>query len=98
MSKGQKILDGLRDAMAGNFTRVDIEGQVWARRDAPEAKICQLRSDIEMLLAKAENARTNAITARDNANLAIEYTDDCAALAVRMLRTLGASLGEGTTT
>lgn len=28
---GQKILDGLRDAVNGNFTRVTIEGQTWVR-------------------------------------------------------------------
>lgn len=28
---GRKILDGLRDAVNGNFTRVTIEGQTWVR-------------------------------------------------------------------
>src|ERR1700683_1196912 len=33
---GQKIIDGLKDAIAGNFSRVTIEGQTWTRRDATE--------------------------------------------------------------
>lgn len=28
---GQKIIDGLKDALAGNFARVTIEGQTWVR-------------------------------------------------------------------
>ena len=32
---GQKIIDGLKDAVAGNFSRVTIDGQVWVRADAP---------------------------------------------------------------
>lgn len=33
MSGGSKIIEGLRDAVAGNFTSVTIEGQQWARQD-----------------------------------------------------------------
>jgi hypothetical protein len=28
---GAKIIEGLKDAVAGNFSRVTIEGQVWQR-------------------------------------------------------------------
>jgi len=28
---GAKIIEGLKDAAAGNFSRVTIEGQVWQR-------------------------------------------------------------------
>jgi len=30
---GKKIIDGLKDAVAGNFSRVTIDGQVWERID-----------------------------------------------------------------
>lgn len=30
---GQKIIDGLKDAIAGNFARVTLEGQVWVRQE-----------------------------------------------------------------
>lgn len=36
-STGRKIIDGLKDAVAGNFASVTIEGQRWVRADAPEA-------------------------------------------------------------
>jgi hypothetical protein len=30
----QKVIDGLRDAVSGNLSRVTIEGQVWQRTSA----------------------------------------------------------------
>lgn len=30
---GQKIIDGLKDAIAGNMARVTIDGQIWERTD-----------------------------------------------------------------
>jgi hypothetical protein len=30
-SAGQKIIEGLKEAVAGNFSRVTIDGQVWIR-------------------------------------------------------------------
>lgn len=33
---GAKIIEGLKDAVAGNFSRVTIEGQVWVRRGYEE--------------------------------------------------------------
>lgn len=43
---GQKIIDGLKDAIAGNLDRVTIDGQVWVRRDA---EIERLREEIKRL-------------------------------------------------
>lgn len=34
MTGGQKILEGLKDAVAGNFSAVTIEGQRWVRAPA----------------------------------------------------------------
>ena len=34
---GQKIIDGLKDAIEGDFTSVIIEGQKWVRADALHA-------------------------------------------------------------
>ncbi len=31
LMRGARILQGLKDAVAGNFTRVTIEGQTWER-------------------------------------------------------------------
>lgn len=33
MGKGQKIIDGLKDAVEGNFSRVTVAGQTWVRLD-----------------------------------------------------------------
>lgn len=43
---GQKIIDGLRDAVAGNLSRVHIDGQTWERvnrteGDPPAEQECQ---------------------------------------------------------
>lgn len=32
---GHKIIEGLKEAVAGNFSRVTIEGQTWVRQDNP---------------------------------------------------------------
>lgn len=37
INAGSKILDGLRDALSGNFAAVTIEGQRWIR--APETPV-----------------------------------------------------------
>lgn len=34
MGAGQKIIDGLKDAVAGNFARVTIDGQTWERKES----------------------------------------------------------------
>ncbi len=36
MAAGAKIIEGLKDAVAGNFSRVTIDGQTWARIGVPE--------------------------------------------------------------
>lgn len=45
-SPARRIMDGLRDAVAGNFARVTIDGQTWARTD-------NLSKGIDPELAKA---------------------------------------------
>lgn len=40
---GRKIIDGLKEALGGNFTRVTIEGQHWVREDA-------LRADLQAIM------------------------------------------------
>lgn len=39
MSSGNKIIDGLREAIAGNFSRVTIEGQTWVRMGDNEGSV-----------------------------------------------------------
>src|SRR5262245_11587607 len=95
---GQKIIDGLKEAIAGDIARVTIEGQVWVREgDRPlgqnwpnayaelREKYERLRADLAMLGMKADNAKREAIKARDGANLAVQYAADCEELVVRML-------------
>lgn len=36
MSAGNKIIEGLKNAVAGNFARVTVEGQVWERVEPPK--------------------------------------------------------------
>lgn len=43
---GQKIIDGLRDAIAGNFSAVTIEGQRWVRVDAQSARTPEIEDDL----------------------------------------------------
>lgn len=49
---GSKIIDGLRDAVAGNFASVTIEGQRWVRADAPCTREPTDR-ELEELVARA---------------------------------------------
>lgn len=46
-STGRKIIDGLKDAVAGNFASVTIEGQRWVRADAPGARTSRWRYEIQ---------------------------------------------------
>jgi hypothetical protein len=47
MGAGQKIIDGLRDAVDGNISRVDIEGQTWIRRElADQCPACDAKAEI----------------------------------------------------
>ena len=61
---GKKIIDGLRDAVRGNMSRVLIDGQTWVRCDAgsPEdllvaarQKIAELTTEIDVLRAKLDD-------------------------------------------
>lgn len=45
---GQKIIDGLKDAVAGNFDRFTVEGQTWERRHTGKPLV----SDDEVRAAK----------------------------------------------
>jgi hypothetical protein len=55
-NSGSKLIDGLRDAIAGNFTRVNIEGQVWVRHDAesPEGQLASARNTIADLTTEVD--------------------------------------------
>src|SRR6185312_8371346 len=46
--QGQKILDGLRDAVAGNYAAVTIEGQRWVRIPEKEALKPAMVSAVEL--------------------------------------------------
>ena len=52
---GQKIIDGLKDAIAGNYARVTIDGQQWIREDRAEATL--LRKENGKLQAEIERLR-----------------------------------------
>lgn len=55
MSTGSKIIDGLKDAVAGNFTRVHVEGFEWVRADhvasltAENERLRSLNSELQGL-------------------------------------------------
>lgn len=50
INAGAKILDGLRDALSGNFSRVTIEGQTWVRQDWQPIETAPKASDKFILL------------------------------------------------
>lgn len=50
---GSKIIDGLKDAIAGNFARVTIGGQVWVRRDAELERIARWHIRMAKLAEKS---------------------------------------------
>lgn len=43
MGDGQKIIDGLQDAVAGNLGRVYISGQLWCKVEGPMLEIADER-------------------------------------------------------
>ena len=55
-STGRKIIDGLKDAVAGNFASVTIEGQRWVRADAPPSRQPDFRTEVFQAAERA-NAR-----------------------------------------
>lgn len=72
---GHKIIDGLKDAVAGNFDRVTIEGQVWVKRDSEIDGWERLLDEIERLrnhVASAEGAMQEMIQVAANADAEIE--------------------------
>ena len=50
MSKGHKIVEGLKEAIAGDFARVTIEGQVWARLEVEWQSIETAPKDGQIIL------------------------------------------------
>lgn len=44
---GQKIIEGLKDAIAGKFDRVTIDGQVWVKNDASHLAKLQGVNDLQ---------------------------------------------------
>lgn len=65
---GQKIIDGIKNAIAGNFVRVTIDGQTWVRRDEPtvplterqlQRVISEHRAEIERLRTERDQAIAN---------------------------------------
>jgi hypothetical protein len=48
VGNGSKILDGLRDAVAGNFVAVTIEGETWVKKghETPEHQLMELRGKV----------------------------------------------------
>jgi len=51
MSSGQRIIDGLKEAIAGDFSRVTIDGKTWVRVEAGTAAD-KTKSDIRGALAQ----------------------------------------------
>lgn len=52
---GAKIIEGLRDAVAGNFASVTIDGQTWVRRDSLIAAAPDLLAALRGLVQINEN-------------------------------------------
>lgn len=52
---GQRIVEGLGDAIAGNFDRVTIDGQAWVKRDAEIERLRdRLSGDAISCIVRAE--------------------------------------------
>lgn len=47
--KGSRVLDGLRDAVAGNFAAVTIEGETWVKQGHEDEALDRARSRIAAL-------------------------------------------------
>lgn len=74
MSGGAKIIEGLKDAVAGNFSSVYIEGQHWVRADwqpietAPKDGTRVLVADENVWMAVARNWPCNGYWIEDAAS------------------------------
>jgi hypothetical protein len=54
---GAKIIEGLKDAVAGNFSAVTIEGQRWVRVDGYPSKAAMIEAvalEIEAAIGKVQ--------------------------------------------
>lgn len=57
---GQKIIDGLKEAIAGDLSRVTIDGQVWVRATelhADQQEIMRINNELLALLREAMDSR-----------------------------------------
>lgn len=71
---GHKIIEGLRDAVAGNFARVTIDGQIWVKRDSTEVeRLEDIAESARDLVALWESPVIQGL-ARADRNAAIEET------------------------
>ena len=98
--KGQRIIDGLKDAIAGNFASVTIDGQTWQRVDRgspaspPEgwrmidsAPVLKLSRDDVASLRTALIARVEVITKQLEEDYYHNIDEDgrrCAAMLARI--------------
>lgn len=84
---GKKIIDSLKDAIAGNFSRVTIDGQVWERRSPPpdtgRAPVPAVpavggRSDVSLdrMTESQYRARLDALKKEPDAKKALAFADD----------------------
>lgn len=67
---GQKIIDGLKDAAAGNFGRVTIGGQTWVRADElhkDQQEIMRINNKLRKLVLEAREHVPAKLLARINA-------------------------------
>ena len=76
---GSKILEGLKDAVAGNFASVTIEGQRWVRDCAPTANTPTARSSTgseqESSIPKVEGSSPSVLTTNAPVAELVEATD-----------------------
>lgn len=96
MSGGRKIIEGLQDAVRGNFSRVTLQGQVWVRHDvgSPEHELSSSRAKVAELTERVDvlEAALNQIAALndlsgydDHAAAAYGHLAECEAIARKAL-------------
>jgi hypothetical protein len=60
MSTGSRIIESLKEAVAGDFARVTIDGQVWVRATdlrADQQEIMRINNELLALLREAMSSR-----------------------------------------